>query len=140
MATIAAQGASRDTDVSAEFVLRSALTALAAGDFETFCEMFDPNFRFFLHGHTSISGEVTGLPAFKAWAANVMQRLTSFTQENLQLLNCGEWIVTRDRGKSATIDGRDYNNEYARFWRFKDNKCVEFVEYLDTHLVKQIFG
>lgn len=129
-----------NSPASAETILRHGLDALARGDLDAYFAMFDQErFRFLLQGTTSISGEVHGLANFKEWAAMVLTRLRSFTQRNIQLLSCENWVITRDRGESITLDGREYNNEYARFWRFDQGKCVEMIEYLDTKLVSDIF-
>lgn len=118
-----------------EAVLRAALDALGEGDLQTYMAMFASNFRFRLQGSTPISGEIVGPDNFAAWAAQVMTRLQYFQQTNVQFLPCGEWIVTRDRGDALTIEGKRYDNDYARFWRFEDGKCVEMIEYLDTQLL-----
>ena len=52
----------------------------------------------------------------------------------------GNQVVVEALGESRTKDGRDYNNIYCLVLRLEDEKIAEIREYLDTELVKSIFG
>ena len=52
----------------------------------------------------------------------------------------GEQVVVEAQGEARTKDGRDYNNTYCLVLRLENGKIAEIHEYLDTELVKAIFG
>jgi ketosteroid isomerase-like protein len=52
----------------------------------------------------------------------------------------GDQVFVEAAGESQTKDGLDYNNLYGIVLRLKDGKIKEVREYMDTELVKAIFG
>lgn len=52
----------------------------------------------------------------------------------------GDQVFVEAEGESQTKDGLDYNNLYGIVLRLKDGKIKEVREYMDTELVKTIFG
>lgn len=52
----------------------------------------------------------------------------------------GDQVFVEAEGESKTKDGLDYNNLYGIVLRLKDGKITEVREYMDTELVKAIFG
>lgn len=52
----------------------------------------------------------------------------------------GDQVFVEAEGESRTKDGLDYNNLYGIVLRLKDGKITEVREYMDTELVKAIFG
>lgn len=52
----------------------------------------------------------------------------------------GDQVFVEAEGESQTKDGLDYNNLYGIVLRLKDGKVKEIREYMDTELVKTIFG
>lgn len=52
----------------------------------------------------------------------------------------GDQVFVEAQGESRTKDGLDYNNLYGIVLRLKDGKIAEVREYMDTELVKAIFG
>jgi ketosteroid isomerase-like protein len=52
----------------------------------------------------------------------------------------GDQVFVEAQGESQTKDGLDYNNHYGIVLRLKDGKITEVREYMDTELVKTIFG
>ena len=52
----------------------------------------------------------------------------------------GDQVFVEAEGESQTKDGLDYNNKYGIILRLKDGKITEVREYMDTDLVKSIFG
>lgn len=52
----------------------------------------------------------------------------------------GDQVFVEAQGESRTKDGLDYNNLYGIVLKLKNGKIVEIREYMDTQLVKAIFG
>lgn len=52
----------------------------------------------------------------------------------------GDQVFVEAKGESQTKDGLAYNNLYGIVLRLKDGKITEVREYMDTELVKAIFG
>ena len=52
----------------------------------------------------------------------------------------GDQVVVEVQGEARTKDGRDYNNSYCIVLKIRGGKIVEIREYLDTELVKTLFG
>lgn len=52
----------------------------------------------------------------------------------------GDQVFVEAEGDSRTRDGLDYNNLYGIVLRLKGGKITEIREYMDTELVKRIFG
>ncbi|RPE05356.1 nuclear transport factor 2 family protein [Chitinophaga lutea] len=52
----------------------------------------------------------------------------------------GDQVFVEAEGESKTQDGLDYNNKYGIILRLKDGKITQVREYMDTELVKTIFG
>jgi ketosteroid isomerase-like protein len=52
----------------------------------------------------------------------------------------GDQVFVEAQGESRTKDGLAYNNLYGIVLRLKDGKITEVREYMDTELVKAIFG
>jgi uncharacterized protein len=44
-------------------------------------------------------------------------------------------VCVAAEGESTLYDGTPYNNQYHILFRIKDDKVVEYVEYMDAHLV-----
>jgi ketosteroid isomerase-like protein len=52
----------------------------------------------------------------------------------------GDQVFVEAQGESRTKDGLSYNNLYGIVLRLRDGKIAEIREYMDTELVKNIFG
>ncbi|MCY0987141.1 nuclear transport factor 2 family protein [Nannocystis sp. ILAH1] len=52
----------------------------------------------------------------------------------------GDQVFVEAQGESRTKDGLSYNNLYGIVLRMRDGKIAEIREYMDTELVKRIFG
>jgi ketosteroid isomerase-like protein len=52
----------------------------------------------------------------------------------------GDQVAVEARGESRTKDGRPYNNLYFMLIEMRDGKIAAVREYMDTQLVKSIFG
>ena len=63
---------------------------------------------------------------------------------NRRVPSRGGWwsdqVFVEAEGESRTQNGLDYNNRYGIVLRLKDGKIAEIREYMDTELVKRIFG
>ncbi len=57
--------------------------------------------------------------------------------------NCiaeGDQVVVEAQGEARSKDGRNYNNTYCIVLKLENGKIASMHEYLDTELVKAIFG
>jgi ketosteroid isomerase-like protein len=52
----------------------------------------------------------------------------------------GDQVFVEALGESRTRDGRRYNNQYGIVLRLENGKISAIREYMDTELVKDIFG
>lgn len=52
----------------------------------------------------------------------------------------GDTVAIEMEGEAQTKDGRPYNNRYLFLVRGANGKIVETREYMDTELVKSVFG
>lgn len=52
----------------------------------------------------------------------------------------GDQVFVEAQGESRTRDGLSYNNLYGIVLRLRGGKIAEIREYMDTELVKNIFG
>jgi ketosteroid isomerase-like protein/pimeloyl-ACP methyl ester carboxylesterase len=52
----------------------------------------------------------------------------------------GDQVFVEARGESRTRDGQSYNNLYGIILKLRRGKIAEIREYMDTDLVKRIFG
>src|SRR5689334_19292822 len=52
----------------------------------------------------------------------------------------GEVVAIEMEGKATAKDGRRYDNRYLFLVRVANGKIVETREYMDTELVKAVFG
>jgi ketosteroid isomerase-like protein len=52
----------------------------------------------------------------------------------------GDRVAVQAESFATHVSGKPYNNKYIFWMRFRDGKMIEFVEYLDTQLVAEIFG
>ena len=52
----------------------------------------------------------------------------------------GDFVVIEHPGRNELADGRRYDNNYCRVFRFRDGLIQEVREYMDTQLVTETFG
>ncbi|MCG8588419.1 MAG: nuclear transport factor 2 family protein [Proteobacteria bacterium] len=116
------------------------LKAINTRDFEAFAECLDPNVQFHMIGSTVLSGSADGRDAMLA----VVGRVGEYTDENfiqleeLDRVVSGDRGVLRSRGRAYTKHGRPYENTYCHLVRVESGRFTEFVEYLDTDLIRRV--
>ena len=93
-------------------------------------------------GKTSLSGRFEGKqalreqllgPLFASLKAGINMQVHNLVAE-------GDYVVAQTSGTAETLDGRPYNNTYCWIIRLRDGQFAEVSEYLDTDLVRQVFG
>ncbi len=115
------------------------LEALAVADFDTMLANMTDDILFYVIGSTSYSGTYIGKQAL---LQNVLQPMAAqrdekgYSEEILQIIGEGDVVVTESRGSKTTLEGRQYNNEYAFFYHFRDGKICQWRCYLDTMLLE----
>jgi uncharacterized protein len=52
----------------------------------------------------------------------------------------GDTVAVQAESFATHVSGKTYNNKYSFWFRFRDGKLIEMIEYLDTELVTAFFG
>lgn len=113
--------------------------ALAAADFDTMLSHMTDDIVFYVIGSTSFSGTCNGKQALleKVLIPMAEQRdENGYSEEILQIIGEGDVVVTESRGCKTTLQGQQYNNEYAFIYHFSDGKICQWRCYLDTMLLE----
>lgn len=123
-------------------VVINAYTALGSGDGNSFIGYLNDDIHMTLFGNHKMSRTFQGK---KDILENMVPLMRSKILGHVKLhirnvITEGENVVIEMEGESKTQDGREYNNKYCFWVRVNDGKIVETREYMDTELVKSIFG
>lgn len=121
-------------------LVRDFVEALGRLDTEKFLSYLSDDVMFETMGEISASGVKT-----KAEVAREFPALQEILPNGLKLTIDsmaaeGDKVHLEVSGKSRTIDGEDYNNNYAYFIVIRGGKIVSFREYLNAHLVVRVLG
>jgi len=109
-------------------------------DFDAFAAVLDENLHFEMIGSTRLSGKATS----REGMMGVIGRVAECVDDNFIHLTevarvvDGNKGVMRSMGKAKTRDGRRYDNTYMHMITVRDGKIVEFIEYLDTDLIRRV--
>jgi len=119
--------------------INRALDMLSEGDFENFETLLAENMYFKMSGNTPLSGEAFSKNEFLETVGNVMALLEGPIKLNVKkVIDGGDWVISIAEGEATTLLGKPYNNEYCHVWKVKDGLIVEFREFLDTAMLRDI--
>ena len=123
-------------------ILKNMFAELANGNTEAFLSVLDDDIEWTLIGTTSISNTYRGKQSvIEDFLGPVMDKIDGhihITPENF--IADGDFVALQGHGKAATKAGGRYDNTYCWVYRFNDGKIASVTEYLDTELVRQVFG
>ena len=123
-------------------MLKNMFAELANGNGEALLDALDDNIQWTVIGSTSISktynGKQSVIEDFLGPFSEAIDGHIHITPENF--IAEGDYVALQGRGESRTKAGVDYNNTYCWVYRFKEDKIIAIVEYLDTELVREAFG
>ena len=115
-------------------------TTINGKDFDAFAAVLDEKIYFEMIGSTPLSGTATN----REGMMGVIGRVAEYVDDNfIQLTEVARVVdgnrgVMRSMGKAKTQDGRRYDNTYMHMITVRDGKIVEFIEYLDTDLIRRV--
>ena len=129
-----------ELDNATHDVIDRFLASINARDFDAFRDCLAPDVQFHMIGSTILSGSASGRDEMLA----VVARVGEFTDESfihldeLDRIVSGDRGVLRSKGQGRTKDGRPYDNTYCHLFRVENGEFTEFVEYLDTDLIRRV--
>jgi ketosteroid isomerase-like protein len=120
----------------------NAYAAMAAGNPAPYLDLLsddisitmfgDHRFARTFKGRTDIYDNLFG-PIREVLDGTIRMNVTNALAEN-------DTVIVEARGEARTKDGRAYKNTYCFVFRFESGKIIESREYMDTQLVKAMFG
>lgn len=119
-------------------IVRKFLAALENLDVERFLSFLTDDVHFETTGQHQASGIKTKdqvgkeLPAMRA----LLPEGLKFTE--VSILAEGDWVAIELRGEAKTVNGDDYNNHYAHFYKIRDGKIALFRDYMDSTIVERL--
>jgi len=123
-------------------LVRSFYEAGNRGDMEACLALIDEDIVWTNTGLTRFSGIYRGKKELVEELLDpLFERLRSGISSNVHLLIAeDDRVVALTSGSAETVDGRPYNNQYCHVIRLRDGRFIEVIEYLDTGLVRTVFG
>lgn len=110
------------------------MTAMPKGDIERADELLAADLKWSVLGSPGLSrAELLDAARFMSSAKRSDFHIVATTVE-------GERVAMEAEGDFLFEDGKEYRNSYHFLFIVRDGKVVEGKEYLDTALVKQVFG
>jgi ketosteroid isomerase-like protein len=112
------------------------------GDMDTCSDLIADDIVWTNIGTTSLSGRFEGKqelqdkllgPLFGGLKAGINMHVHNLVAE-------GDYVVAQTSGTAETLDGRPYNNSYCWVIRLRDGRFAEVNEYMDTDLLRKVFG
>lgn len=109
-------------------------------DFDAFAATLDENVYFEMIGTTPVSGSANT----REGMMDVIGRVAEYVSEDfihlteLARVVEGNKGVMRSNGSARTKDGRRYDNTYMHMITVRGGKIIEFIEYLDTDLIRRV--
>ena len=116
--------------------------AAARGDMDDCLALLADDISWTNIGSTKFSGTYKGkqalvanllTPLFSQLKAGISSHIERLTTES-------DIVVAQTSGAAETLDGIPYNNTYCQVIRIHDGKIAEVTEYMDTALIKSVFG
>jgi uncharacterized protein len=129
------------TNENKELVIK-AYTALGTGDKRTYFDCLADDVQITLYGTHCMARTFSGKKDFLENLVPVFRdTIDGFVKLHIKnVIAEGENVVVEMDGEGKTKDNRIYNNHYCFCVKVRDGKIAESREYMDTELVKSIFG
>ncbi len=123
-------------------LVRDAYASISAGNLGGFMDRLTDDVTWTFFGSHRFAKTFNGKEDITQNLFDVLgaQLEGSLTVNVKNLIAEGNQVVVEALGEARANDGRDYNNIYCLVLRLEDGKIAEIREYLDTELVKSIFG
>ncbi|MER7183939.1 nuclear transport factor 2 family protein [Streptomyces hyaluromycini] len=119
-----------------------AYASLVEGNVEGYFERMQPDITITYYGDHIFAGTYNG-------KQDILERYVPVLLEHLDgpikiyVTNAiaeGDQVAVEAYGEARHKDGRPYNNKYFMLIEMRDGKIAAVREYMDTQLVKAIFG
>jgi ketosteroid isomerase-like protein len=123
-------------------IVQAFYDASNRGDLEACFELLADDIVWTNIGSTTLSGRYEGKqdlserllgPLFGNLKAGISTRVHRLIAE-------GDHVVAQTSGTAETLDGRPYDNSYCWVIRLRDGRFAEVTEYMDTDLLRRVFG
>lgn len=123
-------------------LVRAFFNAGSHGDIEAALGLLTDDVTWTVTGTTRFSGEYAGKkalaeklvgPLFGRLKAGIVMTIQNMVAE-------GDCVVAEATGEAETREGRPYRNTYCFVFRVREGKIAAVTEYMDTELVRTIFG
>jgi ketosteroid isomerase-like protein len=123
-------------------IVRSFYEAGNRGDFDFCFNLISDDIVWTNTGSTRFSGTYRGKSELmeKLLTPLFSQLKSGISSSVEKLFGEDDYVIALTSGTAETIDGRPYNNRYCQIIRLRNGKFAEVTEYMDTALVKSIFG
>lgn len=123
-------------------LLQSIFSELAAGNSRPLIECMADDVRWTVTGRTKWSKTYDGKQAvltelFGAIRARIADRTRTIPD---RFIAEDDFVVVEAHGQNTTRSGQPYNNVYCFVIRVADGKIRELTEYMDTEMVRAVFG
>jgi ketosteroid isomerase-like protein len=131
-----------NTSESNKRVVLQAYASLKAGNVAGYFDSMAEDVTITYFGKHLFSGTYRGkADILKNYVPALLNRLDGPIKITVtNVIAEGDQVFVEAEGESRTKDGLDYNNLYGIVLRLKGGKIAEIREYMDTELVKNIFG
>lgn len=127
-----------------EAVVRESYNRRRTGDVEAIMAMFGPDPRFRLAGDEilgELTAEVRGKEAFRAMIQQLVDNWDWADYKILSILIEGDSAVVHSTGTMRFVPtGQNYETETLDLLKIADGKIVEFLQFLDTHMLARALG
>lgn len=122
-------------------LVQDAVDRWMDGDGGAIFRLLDDDVQWTVTGTTPISRLYTSRRDFVDNALKPLSALLAGAIEAnvLNILADGDQVVLQWDGTASMKSGKPYHNRYCWVMRFKDDKVVEALAYLDTELVSALF-
>lgn len=123
-------------------LLKNMFAELAKGNGEALLDALDDDIAWTVIGSTSISktynGKQSVIEDFLGPFMEAVDGHTHITPQNF--IADGDYVALQGQGEARMKSGVQYNNTYCWVYKFKNDKIISIVEYLDTELVRKALG
>ncbi|MFO8011040.1 MAG: nuclear transport factor 2 family protein [Dehalococcoidia bacterium] len=104
-------------------------------------DVFADDVKYEVPGEMPVSGTYYGKDQIMGMWLSFFERLDYIRIHPEEMVAEGETVVVRARGEAMTKEGEEYNNLYVFFFRFRDGKVFEVLEFPDTAYAETVaFG
>ncbi|MEZ4334096.1 MAG: nuclear transport factor 2 family protein [Myxococcota bacterium] len=121
-------------------LIEAFYAAFNAGDRDAYCALLHSDFRAEISGQGEVSGEMDR----DAFSRMVFERVGQVFPGGLSVaieeqIAEGDRVASRVVVSGRTKSGRAYRNPACHFFRVRDGRVLEIVEYFDTALSRAAF-